>query len=119
MTRSGLNMQNITFERLVSMKRPQLWELCRQFKVKKYPSNAKCVQHLWVKMQQMAEQIVVEATVLCDCDGDITQPWVVLVQGEIKQRFNTQIKAYKWAVQHYVTVANRGDQVSFEKVCMC
>lgn len=79
-------------QQLEDMNRTQLWVICGQLGVKKFPKSTDCVEAILEKMPQPveAEEIKPEAEIINDGEYN---PWVIVSGGEEIDRFPTYLKA--------------------------
>lgn len=112
-----------TIQQLERLKRPQLWEICQQLSLPKYPASAKCVEAILekqpFKVEEAAPQKITTAqiddttTVVYandiplatishnDTDNYLTHPWVVMVNGNEIHATSTWQRAYSYITWHH------------------
>jgi len=114
-----------TIQQLEKLKRPQLWEICSELSLPKYPASAKCVEAILEKQPIQVEgpapqrittaQTTDQTTVVyagdtaiasityndSDTGSYITHPWAVMIAGNEIHNCSTWQQAYSYITWHH------------------
>lgn len=113
-----------TKQQLEKLKRPQLWEICSQLSLPKYPASAKCIEAILEKQPIQIEEpapqkittaesdqttvvyvndIAIASIVYNDSDRGsyITHPWSVMIAGNEIHNTATWQQAYSYITWHH------------------